>query len=145
MKKGLVIGYTVIYLICEYIIIQLVSLFMSVASYKDKMAELQSNFSSILIDNAIHPIKHLIEFISTKNPLFIVLSIALILFLIAIIFKQSSNLASSELEYDSKGTHGSARWGTLKEVVQDNNFKTYKKNKFFGEWLKTLDEGENNE
>ena len=96
--------YIVIYLILQYGITLLVGMFMEFASYKDRMNDF--SLSDSFSNNAYHPLRNIITFIGDKNPLFILLSVGLIIGMIVLIVKQSIQMKSSELEYDSKGTHG---------------------------------------
>lgn len=140
MKKVLITMYIVIYLILQYGITLLVGMFMEFASYKNRMNDF--SLSDSFFNNAYHPLKNIITFISDKNPLFILLSIGLIIGMIVLIVKQSLQMKSSELEYDQKGTHGTARWGSLRELISDGNFKAEKSDRFFKNWVKTLGEDE---
>ena len=129
MKKVLITMYIVIYLILQYGITLLVGMFMEFASFKNRMNDF--SLSDSFLNNAYHPLRNIITFIGDKNPLFILLSVGLIIGMIVLIVKQSIQMKSSELEYDSKGTHGTARWGSLRELVSDGNFKAEKSSKFF--------------
>lgn len=120
--------YIVIYLILQYGITLLVGMFMEFASFKNRMNDF--SLSDSFLNNAYHPLRNIITFIGDKNPLFILLSVGLIIGMIVLIVKQSIQMKSSELEYDSKGTHGTARWGSLRELVSDGNFKAEKSSKF---------------
>lgn len=140
MKKVLITMYIVIYLILQYGITLLVGMFIEFASFKDRMNDF--SLSDSFLNNAYHPLRNIITFIGDKNPLFILLSVGLIIGMIVLIVKQSIQMKSSELEYDSKGTHGTARWGSLRELVSDGNFKAEKSNKFFKDWTRTLGEDE---
>lgn len=140
MKKVLITMYIVIYLILQYGITLLVGMFIEFASFKDRMNDF--SLSDSFLNNAYHPLRNIITFIGNKNPLFILLSVGLIIGMIVLIVKQSIQMKSSELEYDSKGTHGTARWGSLRELVSDGNFKAEKSNKFFKDWTRTLGEDE---
>lgn len=124
MKKVLITMYIVIYLILQYGITLLVGMFMEFASFKNRMNDF--SLSDSFLNNAYHPLRNIITFIGDKNPLFILLSVGLIIGMIVLIVKQSIQMKSSELEYDSKGTHGTARWGSLRELVSDGNFKAEK-------------------
>lgn len=140
MKKVLITMYIVIYLILQYGITLLVGMFMEFASFKNRMNDF--SLSDSFLNNAYHPLRNIITFIGDKNPLFILLSVGLIIGMIVLIVKQSLQMKSSELEYDSKGTHGTARWGSLRELVSDGNFKAEKSSKFFKDWTRTLGEDE---
>lgn len=89
---------------------------------------------------AYHPINEMLSFIRAGNQIYIIGALAITVY-IAVLAFQKYHKDNKKWEQSSKGTHGTAKWGTLKELVHDGNFKAVKESQFFAEWQKTLEKG----
>ena len=108
-----------------YLIVIFTGSFMGLAQYKIAFSE---KFSDVLKELALHPLSHYLAYIHEKTPLAIILSIALILYLIYFALRRKK--AKGSWETADTETHGSADWGNSKELFS----------KYFGVGQKKLKE-----
>lgn len=136
-KKYTFLGLNILFLIIfEYLILILVSVLM-------KIAELKLNLTSDILYQemsraAMHPILTSRNFINQANPLYILSAVSTLVYILYLSIKQIGKNNKS-WEISNKGTHGTAKWGTLKDL-SDGNYKVIKKNDFFEQWLNTLED-----
>lgn len=113
-----------------YLIVLITGSFMGFAKYK---LDISTQFSQIIKNIAIHPISYYLQYLQERNPLTLILSGVLIMYIVFFALKRARK--ESQWETADTDTHGSATWGTLKEItdqyfiVSPNGLETdFKKN-----------------
>ncbi|KRM07541.1 hypothetical protein FC89_GL000228 [Liquorilactobacillus ghanensis DSM 18630] len=115
-QKSLLWGtlrYAVSLLLGLYVIQVLVSEFMALSQYKLTIGQYAGG---IAMNALIHPFHNFFMYLSQKNPLLIILSIAWVFYLIYFGLKRKQK--TKDWEAADTQTHGSATWGSYKELLQ---------------------------
>ena len=101
--------------------------------------------SDVLLENFKNTFTHLGVFIKNsweeKNPFFIIGTIVAILYSLYANSKTNSKKEGWETE-DKNAYHGSARWGSLKELFKTPNFFKQQKDSIQADFMKSLKEEE---
>jgi hypothetical protein len=117
MKKVKYFAYSIITLILEMIVLSASLLTSTLSKYKVKNMTskiMKKSFSNLLI----HPFNTISKMISEKNPFLIIGTIAVIFYMIYVIYK-SNNKDTYKIE-DKYAVHGSSRYATNKELFVEN-------------------------
>lgn len=138
MKKGVTVAvYAITLIIALYLDLFVTGAFMGLAKYK---LAVMDHISTILANQLAHPIHEMSLYIATKNPIFIILGIAILLYVAYIALKSTAKNASWKTA--DTDTHGSATWGSLKELANHYFVETPKelldslKKSFEGEYTR---------
>lgn len=107
-----IIPYLIGLLVGLYLVVLVTGSVMGLSQYK---LDLPEHFTPIIKDLALHPIKHYLTYLQDKNPLTIILSIAIVLYLAYFALKRSKK--NSNWETADTDTHGSATWGNARDLL----------------------------
>ena len=135
MKKTLFFIHAVVLIISEIIWLLMNKGFMTIVSYKQNLTK--ELLLADLKNSLFSPIQTASGLIAEKNPLYIIGAIALLFYIGFFAFKHSTN-NSDDWSNSKKGTHGTAHWGTFKELVNDGNYKYIRENRFYEQWKSTV-------
>lgn len=134
-KKSIIIINGIFLTIMEYLLIVVLSILMTFADYKLNITA--DIIQQKIKESALNPIETAQSFIFNNNPLYIIGSIGLLVYCIFLIYKSFLNL-NKEWKTSSKNTHGSARWGTLKDLIKGGNYRFIKIGDLQHEWKTSL-------
>ncbi|WP_436868534.1 hypothetical protein [Staphylococcus equorum] len=120
MKKGIIIMTSIVWLVLIYIA-QIVAHILTTLSETSDKAKIFNDASILYLPPAKHPISTIIEFISDKNMIFIVLAIVVTVFALYILGKQlmetkDGNEKNQDYKIAKHGSHGSAKFATADEL-----------------------------
>ena len=117
MKKIKLFGYLIITLILEIIVLSATLLVSILNQYKIKNMTteiMKANFSNFLI----HPFNVISKMINEKNPILIIGTIIVIVYMIYVIYK-SNNKHTYKIE-EKYAVHGSSRYANNNEIFVKN-------------------------
>ena len=117
MKKIKLFGYLIITLILEIIVLSATLLVSMLNQYKIKNMTteiMKANFSNFLI----HPFNVISKMINEKNPILIIGTIIVIVYMIYVIYK-SNNKHTYKIE-EKYAVHGSSRYANNNEIFVKN-------------------------
>lgn len=95
-----------------YLVVLITGSFMALSQYK---LDLPQHFSNVLSGLVTQPIHYYAEYLAQKNPLTIILSLVIILYLVYFALKRSKK--GKVWETADTDTHGSATWGNIRELL----------------------------
>lgn len=104
--------YLVTVLVGLYIAEILAGGILALAKYKLTFAD---HMTSILKQLALHPIHYYTMYLNQRNPVLIIVSVAVVLY--AIYFALKRNSKKKSWETADTDTHGSATWGDIKDLL----------------------------
>ncbi|WP_298841644.1 hypothetical protein [uncultured Clostridium sp.] len=117
MKRIKSFAYLIITLILEMIVLSASLLTSTLSQYKVKNMTskiMKKSFSNLLI----HPFNTIVKMISEKNPILIIGTIIVIVYMIYVIYK-SNHKDTYKIE-EKYAVHGSSRYATNKEIFVEN-------------------------
>lgn len=115
-QKSLLWGtlkYAVSLLIGLYLVQVLVSEFMALSQYKLTIGQYAGG---VAINALTHPFQNFSMYLNQRNPLLIILSVVWVFYVIY--FGLKRNQKAKDWETADTQTHGSATWGSYKELLQ---------------------------
>ena len=138
------VWFLVSFILSEWCLLVVTQLIMTFSTFKLTMT------NTILLESiketVLHPIQEIQTLIETKNPLFIMGTIALFLYCAYVQIKLVMKEKKEGWEADERNQyHGSARWGREKEIFDGKNYLAQSKQdilKKFTASLVHLTEGE---
>lgn len=110
-----VIPYLVAIIVELYLTVLIVG---SLLALKDYKLEIGNHYSAIIKDLAMHPFAYGTQYFNDRNPLFIVLAVASVLYTLFLAIKWQHN-KKKNWETAETDTHGSASWGNTKELMNE--------------------------
>lgn len=87
----------------------------SIMAFSQYKLEIGNHFKEVILSLLTHPLKHYLLYFNQRNPILILISIAVVLYLAYFLLKRKQK--SNQWETDGKQTHGSAEWGKLNDVL----------------------------
>lgn len=88
---------------------------MALQVYKLQIGE---HYSPIIKDLSLHPIKYATQYVEQRNPLFLVIAAGAVLYTLFLAIKWRNN-RKKDWETADTDTHGSATWGSVKELMNE--------------------------
>lgn len=107
-----ILKYIILLLIGLYFAVIVTGSIMGLSQYK---LEIGQHFKDIIMSLMLHPLKYYILYFNQKNPILILISLAVVVYLAYFAIKRANK--NNEWKTDGKTTHGSASWGNLNEVL----------------------------
>lgn len=132
-KKSLIIINFLLLIIAEVLWLIINVGFSLMITYKINLT------TKILLNGFLNILKKPIdsfEQLFQNNSLYTVGSLVILLLFVYSMIK-SGYKKNEEWKNSSKGTHGTANWGSFKELIKDGNYKYMPERSFFREWKKT--------
>ncbi|HEM9586135.1 TPA: conjugal transfer protein [Streptococcus agalactiae] len=107
-----ILKYIILLFIGLYFAVIVTGSIMGLSQYK---LEISKHFKDTIISLMLHPLKYYLLYFNQKNPILILISIAVAIYLAYFAIKKGTK--NNEWKTDGKITHGSASWGNLNEVL----------------------------
>ncbi|SDQ02560.1 hypothetical protein LHA31_12205 (plasmid) [Carnobacterium viridans] len=138
IKKKL-IWFLVSFVLSEWCLVVVTQLIMTFSEFKLSLT------TTILLETVketlLHPFQTIQILIETKNPLFIMGTIGLLLYCASIQIKLASKEKKEGWEADERNQyHGSARWAREKEIFDGKNYLAQSKQEILKNFTASLDQ-----
>lgn len=137
MKKSILktIPYVLVYFLGVYIIEILTAYLMALSQFK---AQIGIHVNEVLTNAIQHPLSNIQMYIQQHNPIMILGALGLLGYLFYFAMKRHSK--NQDWQTADEQTHGSARWGSEKEIIDDGHYFKFKEKETQNKFKSSLDD-----